>query len=663
MKPYQEKAGGWELGCIMLNLFLYKLFTRFPSSLVATAGSGAWVSVLFSGVLFLAAVFLITSRFKHPPKRTIFEAAQARFGTAGRIITGILFGAYLFFSALYALRELGAAMRIIAYPRAPMAFLLGFFILAAVIIVLRGRRAVTRLHGIVLPFILVALVMILLFGLRDANGFYLTPVLGTGAQNVFGRGLSALFVYSDILLLPLLLPACKEPVRAGRAVRLAAAAAVVLQSATMAVFLLNAPYEVAAQIDLPIYPLTKITYYGKLLQRLDAVYLVALTAAGMLCLSVYLYLLCRTLGSLHIKKRGREVLAGMLCLALPFTLCGCYDSREVEESAYLIALGIDKGAEQAYRYTFQFSNPLSSGSDSGASQKDAADSEGNKSVNHITLEAQDYYTARSLLDRSLGKTPNLSHLKLIVFSVDLARDGLLQHTQLLQNEREVRPNTDLLLAEDGAESWLKQVKPTLEATTPRYYELLLRQSTMPSAPIVELKEFVNKVSDSAVDAVLPIAKGTELAGMGYFSGDRLAGTLNGEDATLYKVLTGDADQLTFSVEGRSVEISSRRRAACSYQSDTAEITLYTKISYAEPPSAQEKAMVETAVCQRVQALLETAAAAGSDPFGIQQYCKRSCLTQGEWEAKKQQIYMPNTIFFVNINNIGSNYTENLKKFE
>ena len=54
----------------------------------------------------------------------------------------------------------------------------------------------------------------------------------------------------------------------------------------------------------------------------------------------------------------------IICL-LPFLITGCYDRKELDDLAYAIAIGIDKGAEQNLDITYQIAIPLKiSGTDS-----------------------------------------------------------------------------------------------------------------------------------------------------------------------------------------------------------------------------------------------------------------------------------------------------------
>lgn len=286
------------------------------------------------------------------------------------------------------------------------------------------------------------------------------------------------------------------------------------------------------------------------------------------------------------------------CLFFTLTLVsGCYDDREIDETGYMIAMGIDKGeTERGLRYTFQFSNPLAVGggeesSGGGGEGEEEMTGEiwdsGNPTVTNITVEAPDYYIASNLLHNFMSKQPNLSHIKLIVFSAELARDGILEQSQLLMQEREVRPNTNIAVARDSAEAFLKSVNPKLEENTAKYYELLTKDDAMVYAPMVELREFVDSMSGQARSPVLPLAgvsrskekleieRGvsvyardsgaignadfaageiprfsdvkSEMIGMAVFRDKKMIGEMSGEDALLYRILCGDVKAAFLSV--------------------------------------------------------------------------------------------------------------------
>ena len=255
-----------------------------------------------------------------------------------------------------------------------------------------------------------------------------------------------------------------------------------------------------------------------------------------------------------------------LCLLMVVSvllLSGCYDASEVEETAYLIALGIDNAENNAFNYTFQFAAPLAisggeeggggGGSDSQPKKEGEILDAKNPTVKNILICAPDFYTAKNILTNYLSKTVNMSHLKMIVCSEDFAKDGLKKHSQLFLEEREIRPGTFIALSEDKAEQFLKAVKPDLEGSTSKYYELSNSEKTLVFAPSVRLGDFVSKSAIFDKSSVLPIAVvdkekvATALYGMGVFKDSVLIGKMNGDEALLFNVLSGTEKRFSFSV--------------------------------------------------------------------------------------------------------------------
>ncbi len=190
------------------------------------------------------------------------------------------------------------------------------------------------------------------------------------------------------------------------------------------------------------------------------------------------------------------------------SLCGCMDSREIDETAYIIALGVDIKQPQSYTYTFQLANPLEMTSGDEKTEGKNTDS----SVQNFVVTSPDFYIAKNQLNNFLSKNIDMSHLKLIVFSKSLDNNGFLHHSQFLMHEREVRPHTNVAVAEDTAEDFIKSVKPTLEANTAKYYELMGIRKDNLYAPSVTISSFLDGISASDGAAVLPLAHSTAKTG-------------------------------------------------------------------------------------------------------------------------------------------------------
>lgn len=652
-KNYMSK---WELGCIVFNSLTYKIFTHYSESFAHYGGSAAWLTAVFSGIVFLAALGIILKIYSPASDAGLTAYIKNRCNGFASIIISAAATLYFSFGICYAAYSACTALKIISYTQSPVWYILVFFIIGAVVSAVFGEKSVRRLHSLNTLGVGTALVSIAVLSFRYADAFNIMPIFGKGISSTFGRGLATLFMYSDIAVI-FFLPKHDANYSFSKTVMLSAACAVAVNIIVVTALSLNMPYELSEKLTLPVYPLTKTANLGKFPVRLDSIYQIALISSSLLYISLALSIVIRNVKSFSLKKR--HIGAAALCLALCLPLCGCYDSKEVEEKAYIIALGIDNGYSEKYRYTFQISNPLESGGSIGAEQKADESSTGNsnenKTVDNIIIEAADYYTALDKLKSHLSKEADVSHIKVIVYSYDVAYTDTLTHSELLLNEREIRPGTNLCLSE-SAENFLMSVNPTLEESTVRYYELFFRNRNLPYAPVTELRDFVGRSADSGHDAVIPIADENGLSGMGVFSNGILKDKLSGEEVLIYKLLCG-----TLPISGidnnNIIKSSKRSDISVSVYNSIPEVNIkiYTDVNNGINFDALNN------LCNRAEVLLYRLSEENCDILGIGRYVKKSCLTQVEWENMNWNSLYPNSRFYVKIFTNNVRNTQNLQK--
>ena len=59
MRKNQRFLGKWELGCIVFNSCIYKIFLTYPNRFEQISGSAGWLTSLFSGIIFILILSLI----------------------------------------------------------------------------------------------------------------------------------------------------------------------------------------------------------------------------------------------------------------------------------------------------------------------------------------------------------------------------------------------------------------------------------------------------------------------------------------------------------------------------------------------------------------------------------------------------------------------------
>lgn len=346
----------------------------------------------------------------------------------------------------------------------------------------------------------------------------------------------------------------------------------------------------------------------------------------------------------------------ILCLFLPLTLCGCYDNREIDRTAYVIALGIDKGPA-GFNYIFQISAPLAMGG--GDEGMTGGGGEENSKVENIVIGAENLYEARNSLNNFLSKQVNLSHLEMIVFSAETAESGLENHFTFLQREREVRPNTHICIAEGSAEKFLRGINPALEANTANYYDLISKNGSI-YAPAKTLREFVNEeaifaaavplgvVSEaeessdftSKSDILRVSSSKSEFSGLCLMKDYKAVDYLTPFQSRIFGLLSGNTKECDISISsgGEDYEIRLRPKSKAVFtvsqggEADTVKLAASFAAEIISSGGDLSEQEIEEYLSREVYSLFLSAQKADCDIFGAGNCIRRKCRTIREWES-------------------------------
>jgi spore germination protein KC len=266
----------------------------------------------------------------------------------------------------------------------------------------------------------------------------------------------------------------------------------------------------------------------------------------------------------------------ILAISCPL-LAGCYDLREVDDLGYVIAMGLDKGTTNNLRMTLQFAKPQAG----GGGAENGGGSGGDKKFLQIVIETPTIYSGLNMTNTFISKEIDLSHMKVMVFSRELAREGLSPYIHAMLRGREFRPNIPIVISRDTAEEYLGAIDPHLVLNASKYYELVFQSYRYTSfIPEMEFHDFYNGVESFERNAVailggvnkyessvdfdsgqsthtkhgylqpfegdflagdIPRVGGTksENIGLAVFDGDRMVGELDGTYSTFYLMCTGE----------------------------------------------------------------------------------------------------------------------------
>ncbi len=173
---------------------------------------------------------------------------------------------------------------------------------------------------------------------------------------------------------------------------------------------------------------------------------------------------------------------------------------EPNDIAYVVAMGFDKGDNDNYKITIQFAKPTQISG--GASEEGG---KGGEIVENIAVEAPNIYSGINVANNIVSKKFSLSHTKIMVFSKEIAEKGIDDILETLIRSYEVRPDTYMAVALEGAGEYLNEVKPVIEVNPAKYYQLTYEKNGSIGIPENNVLDFYFCHDGMYRDGVMPLA--------------------------------------------------------------------------------------------------------------------------------------------------------------
>lgn len=288
----------------------------------------------------------------------------------------------------------------------------------------------------------------------------------------------------------------------------------------------------------------------------------------------------------------------IMCVVLLLGFNASYTSLNIDNLAYVVAIGIDVGKNDVYKVSFQFI-PRSSEEKSESSTS----SNGGKSVIN-TVEAPSLNTAINLTNSYLARKINLSHCKVIIFSEQVATYGISKEIYSLINNSQARPSANIIICKNSAERYIKDTNPILENLITKYYELfpnsgkytgyiynatlgdffnqLVSNTCEPFAILGGINSNMysnnNKINYSnntgnmkSTETSFSGLRGSENIGVAVFKDDKLVGELNATETLCLSIIKGEVS--SFLIHVPNPKDSEKEIDLIIYPSDKRNVTV------------------------------------------------------------------------------------------
>lgn len=405
--------------------------------------------------------------------------------------------------------------------------------------------------------------------------------------------------------------------------------------------------------------------------------------------------------------RTKSLILSILLTSL-IVCSGCYDSIEVDDQTYIIAMGFDKGKVEPLKMTLQYANATAI--NSGGSNGGGGSSSGN--VVNVSAEATTIAGGINQMNSYIGKQIDVSHALLLVFSEAYAKQGIAEYLRGITRNRDFRPTMYIAICRGSAEDYLNAIKPIQETDPSKYYQLLYSKFNTTGYSIdSNIYKFYNAMESSAVQSTANLVgvnkytstkeftedastyknkghmipfegdfkagdlprigdqKG-ELMGLAVFNGDKLVGELDGEASMNYQMITGEFNIATLTipdpmVPGKYVilNIKQSRRPVSTVDISSSSPKIHTKIqiegditiiqSGYNYESTKNLPILDEAIAAFLKKDIEylvnkTIKDYKSDIFGFGKVVKKQFLTIDKWEAYDWLNKYKNATFSVDV---------------
>ncbi|TKI54871.1 Ger(x)C family spore germination protein [Brevibacillus antibioticus] len=219
-------------------------------------------------------------------------------------------------------------------------------------------------------------------------------------------------------------------------------------------------------------------------------------------------------------KTVTRMLVVSVCM---FLVSGCWDRREVNDMAIVIAMAMDKEPDGKYRLSIQVPLVSSLGAQSGG----GGGTSGDKSYYVDSAVGRTIREANGLIQARMSREIYYSHHRMIVIGEELAKDGVSDVLDIVARFPENRLTAYIVMTK-GKGIELLTAQPQFE----RFSGEAMRELVKMGGISVTLKDVAQMLSTPGLDAILPVlaavdshpkgkSKEIEAIGVGLFRHDKL----------------------------------------------------------------------------------------------------------------------------------------------
>lgn len=282
-----------ELTCILINIISSKMLFTYPRSIILNSGNAGWIQTFFVSLISLVFFWFLIKLYNKAEMKSIIDISGEVGGRGLKIVVGLTLTAVLLFNSSITMRALPETIKTVLLPLTPMRLILLLLGITIAYAAYMGIFSIARVHTIFIPIAGILLVGFFIFLIPNMDITNIMPILGKGTYNIFVDGLSSLSIFSDMILLFVLLPLCSDFKQTYSCAKTALIISSIVNILIVLVYNLVYSYPSSQEFLMPVYQMTRLIKIGDFFQRLEAFFEFLWSFCIMLYSSLYLFCLCR----------------------------------------------------------------------------------------------------------------------------------------------------------------------------------------------------------------------------------------------------------------------------------------------------------------------------------------------------------------------------------
>lgn len=354
--------------------------------------------------------------------------------------------------------------------------------------------------------------------------------------------------------------------------------------------------------------------------------------------------------------------AVLLLLFFTLPVCGCSAAGQVENQAYVIALGVDRSADGGVELSVQV--PKISGGQSTSEDGSSAEE-----YLPVSVRADSYEHAVERLNWAMPKDMNLSQIELIVLSEEIAAERYCRELiDRISNTERLFAAANVVICSGKAKAFVEALSPTLgsrlsadiSAALEHYRSIgiisgsslaylnylsnsVYSDPTVAYAACVPADQEDNSAPASALSyQSLSAALSEEVQspieirylGIAILADGSLQGVLRGDQAILANLISNRLDCFRYTCGGESLEFTpvGKCRVQIDTNADPVRIRLSLHLTVADQEYIPEEYVMRDVLERDMREVIAAAQRINADPFGFAEIAAGNFWTLEDWIA-------------------------------